>query len=157
MIEKPKRPKKVDIQDRQPPRTLQELINRYDLDNTKIYDYLDELVAKLNSKVAKEQIQYRSWHSIILTRSDSSWLNLILYGSNHLREGNYSIANDFKLVTYGTTNSDLTIPTSAIDTITRHDWGFEVAIKRSEIIGDSGNEYDGIAIPHDGNLILQST
>lgn len=47
MIEKPKRPKRLDIQDRQPPRTLQELINRYDLDNTKIYDYLDELVEKI--------------------------------------------------------------------------------------------------------------
>lgn len=49
MIEKPKRPKKPDIQDRQPPRKLQELINRYDLDNTKIYDFLDELVNQLNA------------------------------------------------------------------------------------------------------------
>ena len=49
MIEKPKRPKKPDIQERQPPRTLQELINRYDLDNTKIYDFLDELVNQLNA------------------------------------------------------------------------------------------------------------
>jgi len=48
MIEKPKRPKKLDIQERQPPRTLQELINRYDLDNTNIYDYLDYLVDKIN-------------------------------------------------------------------------------------------------------------
>lgn len=43
MIEKPKRPKQPDIQERQPPRTLQELVSRYDLDNTKIYDYLDGL------------------------------------------------------------------------------------------------------------------
>lgn len=50
MIEKPKRPKKPDIQERQPPRTLQELINRYDLDNTKIYDFLDELVELLNTE-----------------------------------------------------------------------------------------------------------
>lgn len=48
MIEKPKRPKKPDIQERQPPRTLQELINRYDLDNTKVYDFLDELVGQIN-------------------------------------------------------------------------------------------------------------
>lgn len=48
MIEKPKRPKQPNIQDRQPPRTLQELINRYDLDNTKIYDFLDGLVDLLN-------------------------------------------------------------------------------------------------------------
>lgn len=51
MIEKPKRPKRLDIQDRQPPRTLQELTNRYDLDNTKIYDYLDELISKVNEKI----------------------------------------------------------------------------------------------------------
>lgn len=50
MIEKPKRPKKPDIQERQPPRTLQELILRYDLDNTKIYDFLDELVKQINSE-----------------------------------------------------------------------------------------------------------
>lgn len=54
MIEKPKRPKQPNIQDRQPPRTLQELINRYDLDNTKIYDFLDELVELLNTE--KESI-----------------------------------------------------------------------------------------------------
>ena len=50
MIEKPKRPKKPNIQERQPPRTLQELINRYDLDNTKVYDFLDELVGQINDK-----------------------------------------------------------------------------------------------------------
>ena len=54
MIEKPKRPKKPDIQERQPPRTLQELVNRYDLDNTKVYDFLDELVELLNTE--KESI-----------------------------------------------------------------------------------------------------
>ncbi len=54
MIEKPKRPKKPDIQERQPPRTLQELISRYDLDNTKIYDFLDGLVELLNTE--KESI-----------------------------------------------------------------------------------------------------
>lgn len=50
MIEKPKRPKQPSIQERQPPRTLQELINRYDLDNTKVYDFLDELVDNLKNK-----------------------------------------------------------------------------------------------------------
>jgi len=48
MIEKPKRRKKTDLQDKQPPRTLEELINRYDLDNTMVYDYLDYLVDKIN-------------------------------------------------------------------------------------------------------------
>lgn len=50
MIEKPKKPKQPNIQDRQPPRTLEELINRYDLDNTKVYDFLDELVELLNTE-----------------------------------------------------------------------------------------------------------
>lgn len=50
MIEKPKRPKQPSIQERQPPRTLQELVNRYDLDNTKIYDFLDELVNQINDR-----------------------------------------------------------------------------------------------------------
>lgn len=50
MIDKPKRPKQPNIQDRQPPRTLEELINRYDLDNMKIYDFLDYLVNYLNEK-----------------------------------------------------------------------------------------------------------
>lgn len=50
MLEKPKRPKKIDIQDRQPPQTIQELINRYDLDNVNIYDFLDKLVDYLNER-----------------------------------------------------------------------------------------------------------
>lgn len=50
MIEKPKRPKKIPNQDNKQPQTIQELIRRYDLDNTKIYDFLDELVGSLNKK-----------------------------------------------------------------------------------------------------------
>ncbi len=50
MIEKPKTPKKVNAQDRQPPRTIQEIIDRYDLDNSKIYDYLEYLVNYLNER-----------------------------------------------------------------------------------------------------------
>lgn len=47
MIEKPKRPKKIPNQDNKQPQTIRELIRRYDLDNTKIYDFLDELVGTL--------------------------------------------------------------------------------------------------------------
>lgn len=47
MIEKPKRPKKIPNQDNKQPQTIQELIRRYDLDNVKIYDFLDELVDSL--------------------------------------------------------------------------------------------------------------
>lgn len=50
MIEKPKRPKKIPNQDNKQPQTIQELIRRYDLDNTKIYDFLDEFVDSLNKK-----------------------------------------------------------------------------------------------------------
>lgn len=49
MIEKPKRPKKIPNQDNKQPQTIQELIRRYDLDNTKIYDFLDEMVLQINS------------------------------------------------------------------------------------------------------------
>ena len=47
MIEKPKRPKKISNQDNKQPQTIQELIRRYDLDNTKVYDFLDELIQHL--------------------------------------------------------------------------------------------------------------
>lgn len=43
MIEKPKRPKQLSNQERKIPANIQELITRYDLDNTGIYDYLDKL------------------------------------------------------------------------------------------------------------------
>ena len=51
MIEKPKRPKKIPNQDNKQPQTIQELIRRYDLDNTKIYDYLDSLVSQMNNQI----------------------------------------------------------------------------------------------------------
>lgn len=50
MLEKPKRVEKVSIQDRIQPTTVEELIKKYDLDNRKIYDYLDYLVDYLNDK-----------------------------------------------------------------------------------------------------------
>lgn len=50
MLEKPKRAKQLNNQDRQLPATIQELINRYDLENLKIYDFLDELVDYLNER-----------------------------------------------------------------------------------------------------------
>lgn len=50
MIEKPKRPKKINNHDRQIPATIQDLINRYDLENTQIYNFLDDLVDYLNER-----------------------------------------------------------------------------------------------------------
>ena len=50
MLEKPKRPSNADIQDRLQPTTIEGLIQKYDLGNEAIYDYLDYLVDYLNSK-----------------------------------------------------------------------------------------------------------
>ena len=50
MIEKPKRKKQLNNQDRQIPANIQDLINKYDLDNTKIYDFLEYLVDYLNER-----------------------------------------------------------------------------------------------------------
>ena len=49
MLEKPKRPKQLNNQDRQLPATIQELVNRYDLENKNIYKFLDYLVDNINS------------------------------------------------------------------------------------------------------------
>ena len=48
MLEKPKRVKQLNNQDRQLPATIQELINRYDLENKDIYKFLDYLVDSIN-------------------------------------------------------------------------------------------------------------
>lgn len=59
MIEKPKRPTKIPNQDNKQPQTINELIRRYDLDNTKIYDFLDELVAEIKTiKNSSEEDKY---------------------------------------------------------------------------------------------------
>lgn len=50
MIEKIKRKNQIDNQDKQQPQTIQDVIRRYDLDNTKIEDFLDYLVDYLNGK-----------------------------------------------------------------------------------------------------------
>jgi hypothetical protein len=50
MIEKPKKPNKSDIQDRLQPTTIEGLIQKYDLDNIQIYEYLEYLVNYLNEK-----------------------------------------------------------------------------------------------------------
>ena len=52
MLEKPKRAKQLNNQDRQLPATIQELINRYDLENKDIYKFLDYLVDSINNKTS---------------------------------------------------------------------------------------------------------
>lgn len=95
---------------------------------------------------SKSKIDYQSWHSVVLTRSDNDYFYIMLYGSNILKEGTYSIANDFRVITYGQTSADLTIPKSAINEISRRDWGFEVVCKRSGITGIVSGQYNGIAV-----------
>ena len=50
MIEKIKRNKQVDKQDITKPKSVDEMLKKYDLDNKKILDYLDYLVDYLNEK-----------------------------------------------------------------------------------------------------------
>lgn len=102
-------------------------------------------------------VNYPNWHSIVLTRSDDTWLNIMLYGSNNLREGEYSIDGDFKIYCIRSGgNQELTIPKSAVESISRHDWGFELNANRASISGTSGG-YNGIAIITGGNLTLRSS
>lgn len=104
----------------------------------------------------KSQIEYQGWRSVVLTRSDNNLLYIMLYGSNILKEGTYSIASDFQIVTYGSTNGTLTIPKSAISGIQRRDWGFELLINRSGISGIASTQYNGIAVVS-STITLQST
>ena len=81
----------------------------------------------------------------------------MLYGSNSLREGEYSIDGDFKMYCIRSSgNQELTIPKSAVESIYRYDWGFELNVNRGKISGDSGG-YNGIAIVSGGNLTLRSS
>lgn len=87
MIEKPKRPKQPNIQDRQPPRTLQELINRYDLDNTKIYDFLDELVELLNTEKKSIDTSINDLNNKKVNKSGDEMTGQLNMQSNPLRFG----------------------------------------------------------------------
>lgn len=105
----------------------------------------------------KSEIVYSNWHSVVLTRSDQTNLLVMLYGSNQLKAGTYSVANNFKLVCYGTSYAELTIPKSAITNILRFDWGFELVINRSQISGNPSGELNGTAVVYDGPLTLHSS
>lgn len=87
MIEKPKRPKQPNIQDRQPPRTLQELMNRYDLDNTKVYDFLDELVELLNTERKSIDTSINDLNNNKVNKSGDEMTGQLNMQSNSLRFG----------------------------------------------------------------------
>ena len=50
MIDKIQKPKTFSNQEMQAPRDIQELMQRYDLDNKNIYNFLDYLVNYLNER-----------------------------------------------------------------------------------------------------------
>ena len=104
MIEKPKRPKKPDIQERQPPRTLQELINKYDLDNTKIYDFLDGLVELINTDI-------NNLSNNKISKSGDAMSGELNMQGNQLRFGNGgNIGANNKLIIQSTTGEAGTDP-----------------------------------------------
>lgn len=69
MIEKPKRPKKLNNQDRKIPASIQELINRYDLENNDVYDFLDYLVNSFNNETS--EIETKTEKNIITAKGSS--------------------------------------------------------------------------------------
>lgn len=105
----------------------------------------------------KSSIDFGNWHSVVLTRSDNNYIYMMLYGTDSLKTGTYSIQGQFQVETYGTTQSTLTIPSTAVEYIWRRDWGFELGLKRSAITGIASSQYNGIAVPRGGTLVLQAT
>jgi hypothetical protein len=94
MIEKPKRPNKIPNQDNKQPQTIQELIRRYDLDNTKIYDFLDELVNKLN--VVQPDIKIKLIYDKVVEDADENGFDIT---GITLKEGKmYKISVDGSLI-----------------------------------------------------------
>ena len=82
MIEKPKRPKKIPNQDNKQPQTIEQLIRRYDLDNTKIYDFLDELVGQLNQA---KTVAKRIWSgNLYTTGGDNTEITSEIFEANKL-------------------------------------------------------------------------
>lgn len=54
MIENTKKDNKVNIKDRHMPTTIEQLIQQYDLENTKVYEFLDSLVLQVNEELDKK-------------------------------------------------------------------------------------------------------
>ncbi|MCI8654272.1 MAG: hypothetical protein HFJ48_00100 [Clostridia bacterium] len=65
MLKKPTRAKQIPNQDKKQPQTISELIRRYDLGNTKVYNYLDYLVEELNKEKKEQMLNTKSLASLI--------------------------------------------------------------------------------------------
>lgn len=50
MFEKFERPKKVPITDRERPKSIEDVVRKYNAELIRVYDYLDKLVDYINSK-----------------------------------------------------------------------------------------------------------
>ena len=108
MIEKPKRPKKIPNEDNKQPQTIQELIRRYDLDNTKIYDFLDDLVSQINLNKTQNdkqvnEIETRAIGTILYENEEGTAENITLNAPiekfNYFEVESYVIYNEIKVYT----------------------------------------------------------
>ena len=103
MIEKPKRPKKLNNQDRKIPINIQELINRYDLENTDIYDYLDSLTGLLSNKFTdvENTIEEKTEKNIMTAYSTGDQTvnnNTVINLTNSIRVGDKLSLNNNRIV-----------------------------------------------------------
>lgn len=127
------------------------------INDTNLNKMQDNVEKAIEAKTVS-QIRYYGWHSILPIRSDINNLEIMCYGVENLKHGNYSIASDFKIVpillkdsnSYG----EITIPASAV-TMTRYDWGFDLFVKRSNVENIKNSMYDGL-ITLSSNLIIKS-
>ena len=152
MIEKPKRPKKISNQDNKQPQTIQELIRRYDLDNTKIYDYLDTLVLQINSQYKQTLENIYPIGSIYMSVNNtnpSNWLGGMWeeWGRGRVPVGVDAAQTEFSTVeqTGGEKTHTLTI-----DEMPKHSH----SVYAQTMTGDGANGY---GIGNTGNISFNST
>lgn len=117
------------------------------------------IIANGNFIANKSEINYNSWHNVVLYRSDGNKIYMMLYGSTTLKPGTYSIKTDFSIYCYnfsGNNNGKITIPKGAISGIVRYDWGFELYIDRTKVQNINSGDYNGMGIVIDSTLTLVS-
>lgn len=122
MIEKSKRPKQVSNQERKIPANIQELITRYDLDNTAVYEFLDYLVENYNNLENLEAEDRAELEELIKLGTSETWTEqsvtkkaykpednnyiddkYVIHSSNNEHESVYNKIE--KLTTYSTTEA----------------------------------------------------
>lgn len=91
MIKKISRPKQVNNQDKQAPKTIQELMQRYDLDNKEVCDYLDYLIEHLIQE--KQEIERNK-----VSKSGDTMTGDLILDNAHFIKGIDSNANSMNLI-----------------------------------------------------------